>query len=87
LKSTLKSVSDTQKGKIMVSKEEFVKSIGQNIRATVIKLKKESTTACSMDCLFQLTPTPKLAYNASQKGYRVIFEEQAKKIAKDFLIN
>jgi hypothetical protein len=71
----------------MVSTEDFLREVGQNIKATVIKLKKEQTTGCSMNCLFQLTPTPKCAYNVAKKGYRAIFEEQAKKIAKDFLID
>lgn len=72
----------------MVTETEFRQVIANNIASTIRSLKKNGVTGIGIECLMQVTATPKLNYNCNPDGYRVIFEEVARSIpvAKKFLI-
>lgn len=60
--------------------------IKENIKKTIQNARNNGTTGMSLKNLFQLTRSPKSSFTLNPSAYRLKFEQIAKSVAKDFLI-
>jgi|688.fasta_scaffold03312_14 hypothetical protein len=65
--------------------QRFYEEIRANIKKTVAYLKMNGTVGCSVLCLMQQTPTPKINLPMTPELYRSVFETEARNVASNFL--
>ena len=71
----------------MTTENQFRVEIRRNIKKKISKLKSDGIVGMSVVNLFLVTPTPKSNFDCTPQRYAIIFDEVAKEVAKEFLID